>query len=154
MPNHCFIIQPLEFSLLFSFLFFLTIWTGCNMQLLQQRLEFIQSTLCQDFLLLLFGKETTREAAPAKWEIAPSWQMRGDWAQPQTHFYQHCVFPTDDWWHEATGGVPFCMCLSVTITQSSTLSVTKHSYKNKVQTRGESVCANVCSRGENEARGN
>lgn len=47
-------ITQLQLSLLFSFFFLLAIWTGCNMQLLQVRLEFIRSALCQDFLLLLF----------------------------------------------------------------------------------------------------
>lgn len=52
MQDHCFITNFI--FLYFHSLFLWAIWTCCNMQLLEQRLEFIHSVLCRDFLLLLF----------------------------------------------------------------------------------------------------
>lgn len=62
------------------------------------------------------------------------------------HWPPRQSFLIDGWWHEATRGVLFCMCLSIFVTVSHTcehMAFTFHSYKNKVQTR-ERECAFMC----------
>lgn len=49
----CWIMASLYNTFLFCFHSFFSLYIGYNVQLLHQRLEFIQSALCQDFLLLL-----------------------------------------------------------------------------------------------------
>lgn len=51
------------------------------------------------------------------------------------------VLPTDGWWHQATIGVPFCMCLSVFVTHRHThiafaFHIFTHSKQSQKQTKG------------------